>query len=154
MARSAHQTHSMPGRRLWPPVLRIGLSVCSNCDSRKYTYFMPTYLFIPPKPGSNLEQSLKSVNPPEQDISRTHPFWHAYVEQSPTSHEEDLPRKRTYRASTDEMRYFREVMDKYEGSHNFHNFTVGADYSDRSSRRFMKKIEVCYGISYLKACSW
>jgi tRNA pseudouridine38-40 synthase len=103
---------------------------------------MPTYLFIPPKPGSNLEQSLKTVNPPEYDVSRSHPFWQAMLDQLSSTHEEDLPRKRAYRASMEELNYFREVMQRYEGSHNFYNFTVGAEYGDRSSRRFMKKIEV------------
>lgn len=40
------------------------------------------------------------------------------------------------------MTYFREVMQRYEGSHNFHNFTVGVEYGERSSRRFMKTIKV------------
>jgi tRNA pseudouridine38-40 synthase len=116
----------------------------SNCDSRKYIYFMPTYLFIPPKPGSNLEQSLKTVSLPEHDISSTHPFWQSSSDQLLSTHEEDLLRKRAYRASVEDLSYFREVMQKYEGSHNFHNFTVGAEYGDRSSRRFMKKIEVIF----------
>jgi tRNA pseudouridine38-40 synthase len=103
---------------------------------------MPSYLLIPPKPGSNLEQSLKSVNPPDFDICGTHPFWQGIANQPPTAHEDDLVRKRTYRATPEEMSNFREVVAKYEGSHNFHNFTVGTEYGDRSSRRFMKKIEV------------
>ena len=38
----------------------------------------------------------------------------------------------------------RAIVEKYEGSHNFHNFTVGRHFNDRSTSRFMKKIEVCY----------
>jgi tRNA pseudouridine38-40 synthase len=103
---------------------------------------MPSYLLIPPKPGSNLHESLRSVNPPDHEISTTHSFWEGVTDFTATTHEEDLRRKRGYRASPEEMAYFREVMQRYEGSHNYHNFTVGAEYGERSSRRFMKTIEV------------
>lgn len=144
--------------------------VTRNCSSRKYTYFLPTYTLLPPKPGSNLSVSLSTVNPPDFDVS-SHPFWSAsssititlpphpnpststahpaapdpdhetretYTEQ----HQADLLRKRAYRIHPSELTRFKETLKMYEGSHNFHNFTVGAEYGEKSSRRFMKSVEV------------
>ena len=56
--------------------------------------------------------------------------------------EEDLTNKRTFRAPQDAIERLRATVKKYEGSHNFHNFTVGREYNDRSCVRVMKKIEV------------
>lgn len=40
------------------------------------------------------------------------------------------------------METLRTIAQKYNGTHNFHNFTVGRDFSDRSTIRFMKSIDV------------
>ncbi len=42
------------------------------------------------------------------------------------------------------MDSLRTIAQKYNGTHNFHNFTVGRDFSDRSTIRFMKNIEVSF----------
>lgn len=61
------------------------------------------------------------------------------------SKEEDLARKRAFRVSSEVVDQLRATVKKYEGSHNFHNFTVGREYNDRSCVRIMKKIEVNTG---------
>jgi tRNA pseudouridine38-40 synthase len=98
---------------------------------------MPSYILIAPKPGSKLLSSLEQ-EPAEEDV---HPFWKDCVAEPAT--DEDLIRKRKYRVSTTEIETFRKIMMKYEGTHNFHNFTVRREYNDKASRRFMKTIEVC-----------
>lgn len=50
--------------------------------------------------------------------------------------------RREYRASSEKLELFREAMKQYEGSHNFHNFTLGKHYKDPSSRRYMKGTSV------------
>lgn len=40
------------------------------------------------------------------------------------------------------MELLRRAAAKYEKSHNFHNFTVGREFADRTVLRFMKNIEV------------
>lgn len=50
--------------------------------------------------------------------------------------------RRTYRVSPDKLALFRDAMDQYVGSHNFHNFTLGKTYKDPSARRFMKSTSV------------
>ena len=115
------------------------------CDSRKYTYYFPSYLLLPPKPGSGLQRTLaEQVN----SDPAPHPFW----SETPTdaSPAEDLLRKRRWRATPEHIETLRAIVQKYEGSHNFHNFTVGREFSDRSASRFMKKIEVCWSDIYRK----
>jgi tRNA pseudouridine38-40 synthase len=71
------------------------------------------------------------------------PFW---TETGESSSKEDLHRKRQWRIGPDLIALLRETAKKFEGTHNFHNFTVGRDFGDRSSQRHMKKIEVIIAI--------
>ncbi|SGZ50637.1 CIC11C00000004363 [Sungouiella intermedia] len=50
--------------------------------------------------------------------------------------------RRDYRVSKEKLELFRSAMKQYEGSHNFHNFTLGKTYKDPSARRFMKGTSV------------
>ena len=112
------------------------------CDSRKYTYFFPTYMLIPPKPGSGLHQTLgrytDSLVPTTVD-NKVHSFW---ADLDFLSKESELAKKRAWRVEPAQMDQLRAVARKFEGTHNFHNFTVGRDFNDRSNQRHMKKIEV------------
>lgn len=114
-------------------------SIPSTCDSRKYTYYFPSYLLIPPKPGSGMHNTLKE-HPDESPQVLTHPFWSDSSADS--TNEQDMARKRQFRAPDESVQRLREIVKKYEGTRNFHNFTVGREHSDRSCSRIMKKIEV------------
>jgi len=58
------------------------------------------------------------------------------------TNEEEMERKRQWRVSPEEMERLRSYVLKFEGTHNFHNYTVGKEYKDRSNNRYMMKIEV------------
>jgi tRNA U38,U39,U40 pseudouridine synthase TruA len=117
----------------------------SVCESRKYTYFFPTYLLIPPKPGSGLhkiwaEHSSKFTDTTSAPIpDQAQIFWEG---KELNTKEEDLAIKRSWRVNQDQVQTIRKLAARYEGTHNFHNFTVGRDFTDRSNNRYMKKIEV------------
>lgn len=119
-----------------------------SCDSRKYTYFFPSYLLIPPKPGSGLYETFRRQVVPSSSSSTNagafndniHSFWAGSPPES--SKEDDLQRKRRWRAEPETIQRLREAAKKFEGTRNFHNFTVGREFSDRSTQRHMKKIEV------------
>ena len=72
--------------------------------------------------------------------NNAHPFWEG-ADASGTP-QEDLERKRKWRLDADTLAKFRNATTMYLGSHNFHNFTVGREFADRSNHRFMKRIEV------------
>lgn len=94
-------------------------------------------MLIPPKPGSGLYQT----SLPTGDTPPVHPFWGAVGATS--SREDDLSRKREFRLPPEPLELLRETAKKFEGTHNFHNFTVGREFSDRSNQRFIKKVQVC-----------
>ncbi|OBA24204.1 hypothetical protein METBIDRAFT_34192 [Metschnikowia bicuspidata var. bicuspidata NRRL YB-4993] len=50
--------------------------------------------------------------------------------------------RRGFRISDAKLQLFRDAMKQYEGSHNFHNFTLGKTYGDPSAQRFMKGTSV------------
>lgn len=51
-------------------------------------------------------------------------------------------RRRDYKVSPERLELFRQAMQQYEGSHNFHNFTLGKAFKDASARRYMLKTTV------------
>lgn len=51
-------------------------------------------------------------------------------------------RRRSYKISPERLSLFREAMKQYEGTHNFHNFTLGKEFKDPSAIRYMKGTEV------------
>ncbi|KAI9060913.1 tRNA pseudouridine synthase, partial [Trametes sanguinea] len=126
-----------PEIRLWS-IIRVqnSFNARTTCDSRKYTYFFPSYLMIPPKPGSGLWNTLKA----QGAECAPHPFWENA--ESTATPQEDLKRKRAYRIAPEQLTALSAAAQKFEGSHNFHNFTVGRDFRDRSCQRFLKSIEI------------
>ena len=111
-----------------------------SCDSRKYTYFFPSYLLIPPKPTSAFQRAASIPGGSISDTPR-HPFWDVPSAES-SSPEQDLVRKRQWRADATLIDTLRITAKKFQGTHNFHNFTVGRDFPDRSNQRNMIKIQV------------
>lgn len=71
----------------------------------------------------------------------SHSFW-SQTEAVHTTREDDLRRKRSWRIPPEQLVQLREAAKKFEGTHNFHNFTVGRAFTERSCERYMKKIEV------------
>lgn len=110
------------------------------CDSRKYTYYFPSYLLLPPKPGSNLHRVLSQHIEASgyKASSLKHPFWSDLS--SPK--DLDLQKKRAWRADQGQIEKLRATARKFLGTHNFHNFTVGRDASDKSNMRHIKSVEV------------
>ncbi|KAF8074960.1 pseudouridine synthase [Lyophyllum atratum] len=144
-----------PEIRLWGYVrVQNSFNARMVCDSRKYTYFFPSYLLLPPKPGSGLDRSLQqyvaslSFDPEVQAADREkmlHPFW---ADADLSGHDEELARKRAWRVAPAQVERLRDIVKKFEGTHNFHNFTVARDFSDRSNQRHMKKIEIADPVVY------
>lgn len=116
-----------------------------SCDSRKYTYFFPSYLLIPPKPNSAFARAQHAATVLQESPSDIpqHPFWDFPSADSSTP-EEDLARKRQWRVRAEDVDRLRATTKKFEGTHNFHNFTVGRDFPDRSNQRNMIKIQVWF----------
>ena len=119
----------------------FSFSLFRHCESRKYTYFFPTYLLIPPKPGSGLHRALTDKAPRDPDAPVSD-FWEHDSNGSREEGEDDLVRKRSWRVRQEQVQSLRNIVEQFEGTHNFHNFTAGRDSSDPSCKRHMKKIQV------------
>ncbi|RLV96676.1 tRNA pseudouridine synthase 1 [Spathaspora sp. JA1] len=50
--------------------------------------------------------------------------------------------RRSFKTSTHRLDQFRNAMKQYEGTHNFHNFTIGKHFKDPSASRYMKSTTV------------
>ncbi|OCH96254.1 tRNA pseudouridine synthase [Obba rivulosa] len=132
-----------PEIRLWGVVrAQNSFNARTSCDSRKYTYYFPSYLMIPPKPGSGLSEALRRNG---SEVP-SHPFWTEL--EADSTPENDLRAKRAFRVTPEQVQALRETAKKFEGTHNFHNFTVGRDFSDRSTQRHMKRIDIADPVVY------
>ncbi|GJE90935.1 tRNA pseudouridine synthase [Phanerochaete sordida] len=133
-----------PEIRLWGTVrVQNSFNARASCDARKYTYFFPSYLLIPPKPGSAQHKIVFEQNGASTPLLD---FWKDVPADS--SADDDLTRKRSWRAPKEAVGALRTTAKMYEGSHKFHNFTVGQEYKDHNSQRVLKKLEVADPVVY------
>ncbi|KAJ2355527.1 tRNA pseudouridine synthase 1, partial [Coemansia sp. RSA 2618] len=89
------------------------------CDSRVYEYMLPTYVFMPP--------SDKCV-----EEARCVEFGDRRV---PETTADEVAAKRGFRAPAELLQYVRAAFAKYEGTHDFRNFTVTKGCTANNSRR-------------------
>jgi len=65
-----------------------------------------------------------------------------FVFKVPTPMNDDDELFHSYRIDDETLKNFRKLMKSYEGSHNFHNYTIRKQLKDPSSQRVMKQISV------------
>lgn len=146
------------------------------CDSRVYEYLIPTYVFIPrtkssqQQSGGNhpVNQSKSKSQNNEVNISSIEQESNSEIKQKdnsswgtpqesrrhqvidiPLATAEEMIEKRQYRIPSELLNYVRQCFKEYEGTHNFHNFTVGRNPKDRSCSRFIMSYEVLGSEGYL-----
>ncbi|KAI8365924.1 pseudouridine synthase [Radiomyces spectabilis] len=134
--------------RVWGYVPTIrSFHAKTGCDSRVYEYLLPTYAFMPPSPkelkeAPTSETDLKLMGN-SSDVIR-------YISRST---DEEMAKKEAYRIDTNDLTKFREALKMFEGTHNFHNYTIGRGYNDRSSNRYIMSINVGDPI-YINDTEW
>ncbi|KAF8825777.1 hypothetical protein HHX47_DHR6000435 [Lentinula edodes] len=94
-------------------------------------------------PGSHLDRVLrKHATSQGCEIPwNNDPFW-STIDPSTSTWQEDMIRKRAWRATPAHLERLRTIIQKFEKTHNFHNFTVAQDPRDKTNNRFMKKLQV------------
>ncbi|CAG8526469.1 4152_t:CDS:10 [Funneliformis caledonium] len=97
------------------------------CDSRIYEYLLPTYVFMPPEQKSNSVVSNENVN---------------VFTDFPLATTEEMIEKRKYRISQETLEYVRQGFKAYEGTHNYHNFTIGRNPQEKSCNRYIVNFQV------------
>lgn len=86
----------------------------------------------------------------EAAIAESDKFWASQPNES--SFSKDLAAKRAWRMSPGLLKSAREFVSAFDGSHNFHNYTVGKEFRDRSCQRVMRKLEVRISFIYFVHC--
>ncbi|KAG0043197.1 tRNA pseudouridine synthase 1 [Gryganskiella cystojenkinii] len=110
------------------------------CDSRVYEYLLPTYVFLPrpefpEKPeGEALKPTVVREDAPDGSM--------AWDENVKISTPEEMVEKRKYRIDEATLAKVREAFKAYEGTQNFHNFTIGKKFNDRACKRYIMSFNV------------
>ncbi|ORX37055.1 pseudouridine synthase [Kockovaella imperatae] len=141
-----------------------------SCDSRVYEYVLPSYCLLPPRAGEPLTINLDQSSPGwKAGLGVAAEFADAGVDLAPgaeaiegstgaeksgdeTKREErekldnrsrgEYERRRGWRVDKDTLAKFRALIKEFEGTHNFHNYTVGKPFRDRTVKRFMMNLKV------------
>ena len=142
------------------------------CDSRMYDYCVPTYVFLPPKPGTAMAETLKTAREASSvklEHTSADDFWSDFMATLPDSlvkppveaatngsqaaqkeadylasdyFKHEMQAKNAFRLPKELLEALKKAANEYVGPHNFHNFTVGKDFKDRSAQRHMKSLTV------------
>lgn len=85
--------------------------------------------------------SAKNVNEEDEETSNVSSKPHELLEKEKIKQiEQEIRRK--YRISSERLQLIRDAFKIFEGSHNFHNFTVGKTFNDKSAYRLIKSFTV------------
>ncbi|CAG8750952.1 13857_t:CDS:10 [Cetraspora pellucida] len=103
------------------------------CDSRIYEYLLPTYVFIP-RERDQIVSSIGQLSTDQNDQTQ-------FVE-VPLATAEEMIEKRKYRIPSRTLDLVRQGFKAYEGTHNYHNFTLGRSPMEKSCNRFIMSFEV------------
>ncbi|KAI1317795.1 tRNA pseudouridine synthase 1 [Mortierella claussenii] len=113
------------------------------CDSRVYEYLLPTYVFLPrpplPEKPSDAESSAPRETVVREDVPEGSMAWDENVH---ISTPEEMAEKRSYRIDPATLDKVRQGFSHYVGTKNFHNFTIGKNFKEKSSQRFIMKFDV------------
>lgn len=105
---------------------------CKNmCGSRVYEYLIPSYVVLPPRADSYLGKKLGMTT----DVK----FW---ADLADKSDQEKYQALKDYRISEKLLSDLKAVFQIYQGGHNFHNYTIGKDFLDPSSKRYIDSVNV------------
>ncbi|TXT13262.1 hypothetical protein VHUM_00629 [Vanrija humicola] len=141
-----------PQIRMWGHVRTMkSFQARTSCDSRVYEYLLPTYCLLPPAKTDALAGVLDASSPGWRDVvAAGAEFVDAAPAPEPAEEGGELDprqrgefeRRRGYRVDAGTVERFRALIAEYKGTHNFHNYTVGRPFNDRSVKRFMISLEV------------
>ncbi|KAF9098427.1 tRNA pseudouridine synthase 1 [Mortierella sp. AD031] len=111
------------------------------CDSRVYEYLLPTYVFLPRPPLPEPTEITQEFAPTtiRTELPGGSMAWDENVH---ISTPEEMATKRSYRIDEATLAKVREGFAAYVGTKNFHNFTVGKNFKEKTCQRFMMSFNV------------
>ncbi|CDS03495.1 hypothetical protein LRAMOSA00897 [Lichtheimia ramosa] len=109
-----------------------GFHAKKACNGREYEYWLPTYTLEMP-PCSSLDLRSAREHPSDLYIAEEN----AYI---PVSTRENIAQKHQCRISNSKLEQFQDAMAVYQGTHNFHNYTIQRSASDPSANRYIMQV--------------
>ncbi|WVR06656.1 tRNA pseudouridine(38-40) synthase [Kwoniella sp. DSM 27419] len=151
--------------RMWGFVRTVkSFNARTAADSRIYEYLLPSYCLLPPGRDDPLGRRLDRSSPGWRDLLGKEAV--EFVDAAPSLAPEEgdaegdggegegkefkinpknrgeFERRRGWRVDAKTLERFRELIAQYKGTHNFHNYTVGKPFNDRTVKRYMIKLDV------------
>ncbi|KAI7874618.1 pseudouridine synthase [Mucor mucedo] len=105
----------------------------TKCDSRVYEYLLPSYTL---NAFERKEWTLEPSSDKDYMTRTEHGAVTKYI--APT----DPQVLKAYRVDTPSFDKFKQAMELFQGTHNFHNYTIAKPFADPSCKRFMMDISV------------
>ncbi|ORY49567.1 pseudouridine synthase [Rhizoclosmatium globosum] len=128
-----------------PPQIRIydafqvnsSFNAKNHCGGRQYEYSLPTYMLRPAPHQLYPHSALSDLVHPELDREEESAVGEPWTV---IDSYEDVCK---YRLDPDSLAHLRACLKEYEGTHNFHNFTVGVRFNEKNAGRYMKSFIAC-----------
>lgn len=113
-----------------------GFHAKNKCDSRIYEYFLPSYTL------QRQQDTRKWTDQPttSRDVKILTEDGTLVKYMTPT----DPKKLASFRVNPEKLNKFKEAMGMFQGTHNFHNYTVARSFQDRAAQRFMIDINVMF----------
>ncbi|KAG0206613.1 tRNA pseudouridine synthase 1 [Mortierella sp. GBA30] len=108
------------------------------CDSRVYEYLLPTYVFLP-RPTLPERKETSTTTVLREDAPEGSMAWDQNVH---ISTPEEMAEKRKYRIDEATLAKVRAGFAEYCGTKNFHNFTIGKNFKEKTCQRFIMTFDV------------
>lgn len=139
-----------PQIRVWGYVPCIRSFHAKNlCDSRVYEYLLPTCAFMTP------EKKILTDTPTFEDdlVISNNNVIEPIVKYATRSTPELKQQRHNYRATQQQLDTFAAAMKIFEGTHNFHNYTNGKSFKEKSAYRYIMSINVSKPM-YIDGSEW
>lgn len=139
-----------PQIRVWGYVPCIRSFHAKNlCDSRVYEYLLPTCAFMTP------EKKILTDTPTFEDdlVISNNNVVDPIVKYATRSTPELKQQRHDYRATQQQLDTFAAAMKVFEGTHNFHNYTNGKSFKEKSAYRYIMSIDVSKPM-YIDGSEW
>ncbi|KAI8906032.1 pseudouridine synthase [Gorgonomyces haynaldii] len=121
-----------PQIRVWGYVrVQNSFNAQKQCDSRIYEYLLPTYML---KECDPLLYPFSQVGIDNNATLNRELF---SIVEFPDLQEDEIKDMTKYRISQEALQKFRSLLDRYKGTHNFCNFTIGKTFDEQSNKRYI-----------------
>ncbi|KAI9250206.1 pseudouridine synthase [Phascolomyces articulosus] len=133
-----------------------GFHAKNSCNAREYEYWLPTYALMSPSSSKPMKRrrefptDIRIASLDDNSNNDQNNTAYGYIE--PNSPKE-FARKNEYRIDTERYEKLKQAMNKFLGTHNFHNYTIARAFKDPSANRHMMQIQV-HEPSYFQGTEW